>query len=65
MEPVKPWYLSKTLWAQVLGLIGLLVGSKVPAVGDFIKNYFAELGAGWAVVNMVLRAISKDALSLS
>jgi hypothetical protein len=60
----KPFYLSKTFYVNLLALVAVLAGSKVPAVGDFIKNYFSELGAGWAVINMVLRAISKDKLSL-
>lgn len=61
----KPFYLSKMFWVQLMGLLGIAVGAKVPAVADFIKNYFAELGSGWALVNMALRFISKDKLSLS
>jgi hypothetical protein len=61
---MKPFYLSKTFWVQVLGVLSLLIGSKVPAVAAFIQEYFAELGSGWAFVNIVLRAISKDKLSI-
>jgi hypothetical protein len=64
MEPTKPFYASKTFYVNVLAMVALVVGSKMPAVSDFIKNYFAELGSGWALVNIVLRAISKDKLSL-
>lgn len=60
----KPFYLSKTLWVNVLAVLGLVIGGQVPVVGEFIKQYFSELGAGWAVVNTVLRLISKDKLSL-
>ena len=60
----KPFYLSKTLWVNLLAVIAVLVGSKVPAVGDFIKQYFSELGSGWAIVNVILRAVSKDQLSI-
>ena len=62
---VKPFYLSKTFWVQLLALVGVAVGAKVPAVAEFIQNYFAELGSGWALVNMALRFISKDKVSLS
>lgn len=61
---MKPFYQSKTFWVQVLGVLGLVVGAKVPAIGNFIKDYFSELGAGWAFVNIVLRAVSKDKISL-
>lgn len=61
----KPIYLSKTFWLNVLAIVVMIVGVKAPAVGEFIKNYFAELGSGWAVLNTVLRIISKDKLSIS
>jgi len=61
---MKPFYQSKTFWAQILSVIALLVGSKFPAISAFIQEYFAELGSGWAFVNIVLRAISKDKLSI-
>lgn len=61
----KPFYLSKTLWVNLLAVVGLIVGGYVPSVGDFIKQYFSEIGAGWAVVNTVLRIVSKDKISLS
>lgn len=60
----KPFYLSKTFWVNILAAVGFAVGAKVPAVGQFIQNYFTELGSGWAFVNIVLRAISKDKLSI-
>lgn len=60
-QETKPWYLSKTLWVQVLGIIALIV----PASAAFIQEYFAEAGMGWALINMVLRLISKDKLEIS
>lgn len=60
-ETKKPWYLSKTLWIQVLGIVALIV----PASAEFIKEYFSEVGMGWALVNMVLRLISKDKIEIS
>jgi hypothetical protein len=55
----KPWYLSKTILVQILSGVGLIAGVFVPAVGQFIQTYFAELGSGWAFVNIILRLITK------
>lgn len=57
----KPFYLSKTFWVQVLGVVAVAV----PASREFIQNNLGEAGAAWAVINVILRAISKDKLSLS
>lgn len=61
----KPIYLSKTFWMQVIAIAVLLLGTKLPGVSDFLKTYFAEVGTGWAVVNMILRLVSKDQISLT
>lgn len=60
-ETTKPWYLSKTLWMQVLAIVALIV----PASAKFIQEYFAEAGIGWALINMILRLISKDQIEIS
>lgn len=57
----KPFYLSKTLWIQVLGVVALLV----PASSAFIQQYFTEAGIGWALINAILRLISKDQIEIS
>lgn len=60
-ENKKPFYLSKTLWLQVLAIVAIIV----PSSAEFIKEYFAEAGIGWALINMILRLISKDKLEIS
>lgn len=65
MDSSKPFYLSKTLWLQVIAVAVLLLSAKLPGVADFLKTNFSEVGAGWAIVNVVLRLISKDQLSIS
>ena len=62
--PAKKWYTSKTILVQRLGGIGLIVGIWVPVVGEFIKQYFSELGAGWVFINTVLRLITKDKVEI-
>jgi len=57
----KPFYLSKTFWVQVLAVVAVIV----PKSHDFIVSNLGESAAIWAVINMVLRVVSKDKLSLS
>lgn len=59
-ETKKPWYLSKTLWVQVLAIVAIIV----PSSAEFIKEYFSEVGMGWALINMVLRLVSKDKIEI-
>lgn len=56
----KPWYLSKTILANLVMGVGLIVGSFVPGVGDFIQAHFTAVGDGWAIVNIGLRLITKQ-----
>jgi len=60
MQP-KPFYLSKTFWVQVVAIVAVVI----PASRDFIQNNLSESAGAWAVINLVLRAISKQKLSLS
>lgn len=57
----KPFYLSKTFWVQVLALVAVVV----PKTHDFIMANLGESAAIWAVVNVVLRILTKDKLSIS
>ena len=58
MEEVKAWYLSKTLWVNVLVL-----------VGAFTTDFASVLGAEGtitvvAVLNLVLRVLTKHGIKL-
>ena len=55
----KKWYLSKTLWAQVVGLVAIIV----PQTHDFIAANLGEAGAAWLFVNAVLRMLTKQELT--
>lgn len=63
MDPVvKPWYSSKVILVNILMAVAMAM-IQFPAlapVGAFIKEYFAELGVGWAVLNMILRAMKSN-----
>lgn len=62
MEP-KKWYLSKTILVNVLMGLAMIVAVFSPSVSDFIKQYFAEAGTGWALVNIILRVITKEEIT--
>lgn len=59
MENVKPWYLSKTILLQLMGVIIVVVGAYNEKIAEFLKVNFSELGIGWAAINVVLRIITK------
>jgi len=58
---MKPFWQSKTFWVQVAGVIAVAI----PSSREFIEANLGATGAGWAVINILLRAISKDKISIS
>lgn len=57
----KPFWQSKTFWIQILGAVALAI----PSSRQFIQDNLGEAGAAWALINIVLRLISKDKVSIS
>ena len=67
MENKKPWQ-SLTMWVNAA--LGVLSAAMLfwPGAADaqvWIGAHAAEIGMGWSVVGMVLRAITKGSVSLS
>lgn len=64
----KKWYLSKTIWLNlVMGML-MTLGAVVPSlmgVKDWIAANVALVGGVWSVLGIVLRAVSKDKIVLS
>jgi len=61
MENPKPWWLSKTVWANLIALIG----SVVLAIG-FDPGRWAEISTvALAVVNLGLRLMTREEITLS
>lgn len=60
---VKPWYLSKTILAQLVAALAIIAGVFYPPAAEFIKQYFAEAGMGWAILNIILRVITKKEIA--
>ena len=59
----KPWYLSKTILANVLCGLALAVGQFVPGVNDFVQAHLTAAGDAWAIVNIGLRLITKQEIA--
>ena len=51
---------SKTLWVNFLVATGAIVGNWVPALGELMSS--DNLLIVFSVVNIVLRAVTKDAI---
>ncbi len=56
----KPIYLSKTVWANVI----LAAAAFIPAVNEYLQANPEILGLGFALVNTLLRLITKDKVEL-
>lgn len=64
----KPAYLSKTMWLNFLGGLAAALGIFFPQVlplGSWISAHGMEIGLGWSILNMLLRAVTKDKVVLS
>ncbi len=60
-EPIKPAYLSKTVWANVFAAVLPLV----PQAQSWISNNAEAYSAIVGVANIVLRAVSSKSISWS
>ena len=57
----KPWWKSKTIWIDVLTLLGVIITS-ITAWPD-MQQYGTQLATALAVVNVMLRMITNEGLS--
>lgn len=66
METKKP-YLSKTIILNALLGVIAAVAAFVPAasvVSTFISAHAVEIGMGWSILNIILRAVTHNKISL-
>lgn len=56
----KPIILSKTVLVQIVALVILTF----PQAREFLAPYATEVGGAWAVLNIVLRMITKDRVKI-
>lgn len=58
---MKAWYLSKTLWINLIAVASLMV----PAVGAYVASHPSAVVDGLGAINVLLRLLSSDKLSIS
>ena len=58
---MKPWYESKTIWVNVLTLVGVVISS-VTAWPE-LQQYGAQLATALAIVNVLLRLITSEGIT--
>jgi hypothetical protein len=56
----KKLLLSKTFWAQVLALVAVMF----PPSAQFIAENLGASGAAWAIINIVLRLVTKEKVQI-
>lgn len=60
----KPWYLSKTVLVNIIAGLAMILSHFVPGAATFLNENFGIAGAGWAILNVVLRVLTKKEISL-
>ena len=66
MDTKKPWQSKTLVLNAVIGLAAAasLFLPQAATVPTFITAHGAEIAMGWSLLNMVLRLVSKDKISL-
>jgi len=59
-DNTKPWYLSKTLWVNIVAFMALIIQG---ATGDFVISP-EEQAAVIVFINLILRAVTGKELTL-
>lgn len=67
MENKKPWLSKTILLNAAMGLIAVasMFYPAAAGAGELIKAHAVEIAAGWSVLGIVLRLVSKDKISLA
>lgn len=60
----KPWWQSKSILVNLVMGLALIVSQFKPEAAEFIKSNFGEAGIAWAFVNVLLRLVTKDKVSI-
>lgn len=59
----KPWFLSKTILVQIVAVVALVLASYAPSAAAFLQEHFAAAGTGWAIINVILRVVTKKEIA--
>lgn len=60
---MKPWYLSKTLWVNIVAGIAAVTGAFGMDLGLDAETQTAIVGGVMAVANVALRLVTKTAVT--
>jgi hypothetical protein len=65
-DPKKPWESKTIVIAAIVGILTSIVPffPGLSAFQDWINSNGVLIGAGWSVLAIVLRSVTKDAVSL-
>lgn len=61
----KPFWQSKIILVNMLMGVAMVLAAFSPSASEFIKNYFSEAGSAWALINVVLRLVTKNKVEIS
>lgn len=61
----KKWYTSKTILVNLVMGLAMIIGQFNPSIQAVLVEYLGEAGTAWALINIVLRLITKDSVSIS
>jgi hypothetical protein len=67
MDTKKPW-LSKTIMLNsIMAILGVVAvfWPHASVATEFLSGHGTEIGVAWSVLNVLLRAVTKDAISLT
>jgi len=59
---MKKAYASKTMWVNLLAALFAIADYSQGT--NFLNQYASQIAMGWGVLNMALRAITKDKIQL-
>jgi hypothetical protein len=58
---MKPWYESKTLWVNIIALVGVVIGTMTQ--WPELAQYGPQFTTALAIVNLLLRFVTFEAIS--
>lgn len=64
VAPTKPWYTSKTLWFNLVMIVGVVLGDTLNLIKPFMGEHaYSELALITGAVNSFFRVISTTKLT--
>jgi hypothetical protein len=61
----KPFWQSKTILVNIIMGAAMILAQFKPELAAILKEYLGEAGSAWAIINIALRIISKDKVTIA